>query len=182
MQMHWRHPERISESERDAASRRLLELQRAHTDLTDLWIDVAAASAHHRRGDEKVTIRCQARRATIIAVGTGDEPDVALRAALEKFEREAWRLRDRRSEHRIRPDSAPPHLGIVDRIVSDEGYGFLLTDSGEQVYFHRNALHGGLRFEALEEGQRIALNYQGGDEGLQASVVTPPPLDAVGSP
>lgn len=178
MQIHWRHPKAVSEAEREFALRHLEQLAEGHHDLTDLWIDVSAGSAHHRKGDERVSIRCQARRASIVAVGTGAEPGLALRAAIEKFEREIWRLRHRRADHRPRPKPGPPALGIVDRIIRDKDYGFLLTDGGEQVYFHRNALDGGLEFGALEEGQRVALDFYGGEDGPQASVVTLPPPDA----
>jgi len=182
MEIHWRHPQKISEMEREFANRHLEELSKGHSDLTDLWVDIANGSGHHRKGDERVTIRCQARRASIVAIGTDAEPGLALRSALAKFEREVWRLRGKRSEHRPKPENLPPHLGIVDRVVRSEGYGFLLTDGGEQVYFHRNALHSGLEFDALEEGQRVALNYHQGNEGPQASVVAPPPLVTVAGP
>jgi len=183
MQIHWRHPNEVSETDREYALSRLQELENGNADLTDLWIDVASHGGHHRKGDEKVTIRCQARRATIVATGHDAEPGLALRAAVEKFEREVWHLRERRSDHHPKAASgSPPHLGIVDRTIPEEDYGFLLTDSGEQVYFHRNALHGGLQLEDLEEGQRVALNFEGGNDGLQASVVTPPAPDSAGGP
>jgi cold shock CspA family protein len=51
------------------------------------------------------------------------------------------------------------------------GYGFLVTDGGERVYFHRNAVGGGLEFERLEGGEAVALNYEAGDSGLQATFV-----------
>jgi len=182
MEIHWRHPQKISDADREFAMRHLRGLQEGHADLTDLWIDIAGGSEHHRKGDEKVTIRCQARRASIIATGSDAEASLALRTALEKFEREVWRLRERRAEHRPKPEPSPPHLGIIDRIFREEDYGFLLTDSGEQIYFHRNALGEGLRFDALEEGQRVALNYHAGDDGPQASIVTSPPLDSIAGP
>ena len=47
------------------------------------------------------------------------------------------------------------------------------------MYFHRNALHGGLDFERLEEGQRVGLDVEGGEKGLQATVVRPPPPGTV---
>lgn len=182
MQIHWRNSEKLSEMDREYADHHLGVLQKGHSDLIDLWIDVASGSEHHRKGDAKVTIRCQARRADIVATGTDAEPGPALRSAIQKFEREVRRLRGKRSSHHHRPEVSPPHLGVVERVFRDEDYGFILTDSGEQVYFHRNALSGGLAYESLEEGQRVALNYHGGDDGPQASVVTLPPVEALGSP
>lgn len=72
----------------------------------------------------------------------------------------------------------PPERGVTDEVRASEGYGFILTDGGERVYFHRNALHGGFDFERLEEEQRVGLNIEGGEKGLQATVVRPPPHGA----
>lgn len=183
MQVHWRHPHELKEVDRDFAMGRLGHLEAGHRDLTDLWIDVARSSGHHRKGDSTVTIRCQARRATIVASGHDAEPGLALRAAVEKFEREVLRLRDRRSVRRVKTiSSSPPVLGIIDRIMREEEYGFILTDAGEQIYFHRNALNDALPFEDLREGQRVALNFHAGNDGPQASIVTTPPPDAALGP
>ena len=67
---------------------------------------------------------------------------------------------------------------MIDVVVSDRDHGFILTDSGDRVYFHRNALHS-LAFDKLQEGQRVSLDIEAGDEGLQATVVRPPPPGAV---
>jgi cold shock CspA family protein len=67
---------------------------------------------------------------------------------------------------------------VIDRVNTEEGYGFILTDGGERVYFHRNALKGGLALEALTEGSRVGLGLEAGDEGLQATHVRPAPPDA----
>jgi CspA family cold shock protein len=67
---------------------------------------------------------------------------------------------------------------VVDRVLAAQGYGFIVTDAGESVYFHRNAVRGGLHFEGLEEGQRVGLNIEQGERGLQATVVVPAPPDA----
>ncbi|HPG25551.1 MAG TPA: cold shock domain-containing protein [Myxococcota bacterium] len=182
MQIHWRNPGDLSELERDFAMRHLEGLAAGHNDLTDVWIDVMPSSDHHRKGNERVKIRCQARRATLIATGQDVETGLALRSAVEKLEREVWRLRDRRTNRRPRElGAAPPHLGIVDRVMRDEGYGFVLTDAGVQVYFHRNALADDLDFDRLEEGQRVALNYHPGEDGPMANVVRSP-SPGVGAP
>ncbi len=66
-------------------------------------------------------------------------------------------------------------FGIVDRILRREGFGFILTDDGDRVYFHRNAVKEGLDFDRLEEADRVALNVEPGREGLQATTVVAPP-------
>lgn len=179
MQIHWRHPNAIPEEERAAAEQRLEGLAQDHSDLIDLWIDVGE-SHHHRHGDGAVTIRCQARGAELIAHGRADDAPLALRRALDSFARDVRRLRQRRTDRRVERPAQPPHLGVVDQLFPDEGYGFLLTDGGEQVYFHRNAVGAGLEFGSLEEGQRVALNYEPGEKGPQATYVARAPADARG--
>jgi ribosomal subunit interface protein len=176
MQIHWRKADQLSDVERDLARERIESLARGHDDLIDVWIDIEPSSTHHRMGAERVSIRAQVRGATIVAHAEDAQLRPALRAALDKFDREIWRLRHKRQDRRVAsPSSSPPHLGIVDRIFAEDGYGFLLSDAGEQIYFHRNALNSDLCFEELEEGARVAFNYEAGEEGPQASVVTPPP-------
>lgn len=105
-------------------------------------------------------------------------PDMglALNEALDAFEGEVHRLRAKRRDlERLQPPE-PPCLGIVDRIFREDGHGFILTDAGDQVYFHRNAVKEGLDFERLEEGDRVALNVEAGRKGPQATTVVAPPL------
>ncbi len=177
MEIHWKGATGLSDAERDAIESRLESLAGGHSDLIDIRIALDD-SAHHRRGGKGARIVCQARGREIVVGREAEDVLLALDQAMDVFEREVRRLRDLRQIHRELRPSSPPHLGIVDRVMLEDGYGFVLTDEGEQVYFHRNAVHGGLEFEQLEEGQRVALNYEAGNEGLQATTLVRPPPDA----
>jgi cold shock CspA family protein/ribosome-associated translation inhibitor RaiA len=177
MEIHWRGAKDFGESDRRAAEDRLLALARDHTDLIDVRID-ARVTAHHRHGGQEVRIAGAALGQRIIAARTRPDASLALREAIDAFEREVWRMRHRRTQRREERAAPPPELGVVDRVFGDRGYGFILTDRGERVYFHRNALHGGIEFKSLTEGQRVGLNVEGGAAGLQATAVTPAPPDA----
>jgi cold shock CspA family protein/ribosome-associated translation inhibitor RaiA len=179
MEIHWVSPEAFRAEQRSGVEERIAQLTRDRTDVIDVRI-AARESGHHRHGGQEVRITCEARGKEIVVARTCPDADLALDEAIEVFEREVWRMRDRRAPQRgerERPQG-PPELGVVDEIVKGEGYGFILTDGGERVYFHRNALHGGLAFEGLEEGQRVGLDFEGGLKGLQATFVRPPPPDA----
>jgi cold shock CspA family protein len=176
MQIHWSHVDKVDPEEREAIEARIRELAEGHNDLIDLRI-VGRRTRHHRQGAEEIRIACQARGKEIVVTRTQEEMGLALNEALDVFEREVRRLRDKRVTRRMERVAAPPHLGLVDRLFPDEGYGFILTDAGEQVYFHRNAVTDGLEFEALEEGQRVGLNVEQGDDGAQATSVIPVPPD-----
>jgi cold shock CspA family protein/ribosome-associated translation inhibitor RaiA len=174
MEMHWVGLNELDDSERSQAEVRLSSLAEGHSDLIDLRI-TGHRTSHHRHGNQEVRITCQARGREIVAARTRPDLGLALNEVLDAFEREVHKMRDkRRSQSRMRAPE-PPHLGIVDRIFREDGYGFILTDAGEQVYFHRNAVKEGLEFDRLEEADRVALNVEPGMQGPQATTVIAAP-------
>ncbi len=59
---------------------------------------------------------------------------------------------------------------LVVRLFPEQGYGFLKTLDGIELYFHRNSvLHGD--FERLVVGTEVRFDEEEGDEGPQASTV-----------
>lgn len=177
MQIHWSHMQEIEPTQREKVEARLLGLAEGRKDLIDVRI-TGRSSGHHRHGDREVRIVCLARGKELVAARTREELGLALEEALQAFEREVRTLRDRRAERRPEwPGARPPLLGIVEQVHRERGFGFLLTDAGEQVYFHQNAVRGGLDFETLDEGDRVALDVEPGDKGLQATAVVAPPPD-----
>ncbi|HZZ77276.1 MAG TPA: HPF/RaiA family ribosome-associated protein [Gemmataceae bacterium] len=75
----------------------------------------------------------------------------------------------RRKRHDVKALETAPH-GKVCKLLPDEGYGFLKTLDGREVYFHRHSvLHEG--FERLEIGTEVAFVEEAGNKGPQASTV-----------
>lgn len=61
---------------------------------------------------------------------------------------------------------------VVARLFPYEGYGFLETTDGREVYFHRNSvLNRG--FERLEVGTEVRFSEEPGEKGPQATTVAP---------
>ncbi len=174
MEIHWVGMSELEEAQRDEVEVRLTSLAEGHSDLIDLRI-TGHETRHHKHGAQEVRITCQARGRELMASRTRPDLGLALHDALDTFEREVHRMRDKRIDRSRARLPEPPCLGIVDRIFRDDGYGFVLTDDGEQVYFHRNAVKNGLDFQRLEEADRVALNIEPGREGPQATVVIAPP-------
>ncbi len=174
MEIHWRNPRQVDPAEREAAEAKLRALAAGHTDLIDLWIDLPD-EPHHRKGNEHATVRAQLRRAELVARGEDIDSSLALRRALERFEQELRKLRARRADTTPDAGSSPPLRGVVDTIDPERDHGFLISDSGDRVYFHRNAVRGGLELDTLREGDSVAFNIEAGDEGAQATVVLPSP-------
>jgi cold shock CspA family protein len=73
---------------------------------------------------------------------------------------------------RQRGDAKPPHepRALVVRLFAEQGYGFLKTTDGREIYFHRHSvLHDD--FERLAVGTEVRFEEAEGDEGPQASTV-----------
>lgn len=174
MQIQWTNPQAVAPRLREAVEARLHALSDRVGDLMLVAIEVRP-DTHHRHGAEEAVIRTWLGDRSLIAREREPEPGRALHRALDVFEREVRRARDRQVDHSHHRGSEPPTLGVIDRVFPERGYGFLITDAGESVYFHRNAVK--TDFDALREGQRVALNYEMGEQGLQATVVDAPPPD-----
>jgi ribosome-associated translation inhibitor RaiA len=104
VQVHWRNPNELTPETRQDAEARLQRLSNGHTDLIDTWIDIAR-DGHHRKGNGRVAIRCQARGMELVAHGEREDAELALHEALEVFAREVKRMRERRKDRR--PSAAP---------------------------------------------------------------------------
>lgn len=174
MEIHWSGLGDLSVEERADAEARLEILAAGYGDLLHVHVS-GRTTAHHRHGDQEIRISAQAGGRALVATRTRPDLGLALNEAVDAFEREVLRWREMRRDRSREQPVEPPYLGIVDRIFRDKGYGFILTDGGEQVYFHRNAVKEGLDFDRLEEADRVALNVEMGHEGMQATTVVAPP-------
>ena len=94
-----------------------------------------------------------------------------LTAIQEAFDAAGRRLQD--YARRIRGDVKRPaemQRGTVTQLFPFEGYGFLTTGDGREVYFHRHSVLD-RAFERLELGSNVRFAEEAGDEGPQASTV-----------
>lgn len=60
--------------------------------------------------------------------------------------------------------------GVIKKLVSDKGFGFIAGDGGE-LFFHHSALEDGIRFEELSEGQSVEFTEGSGPKGPRAESV-----------
>lgn len=98
------------------------------------------------------------------------DPYRAIRTAFAAAEKQLRSHAGRQRRHR-HPRTGPPHA-VVDHLVPDEDHGFLRTPSGRQIYFHRHAVVGD-GFDDLEPGDEVRFEERRGNEGPQASTVSP---------
>jgi cold shock CspA family protein/ribosome-associated translation inhibitor RaiA len=94
--------------------------------------------------------------------------NVAIRDA---FNSAARKLEEyvRRKRKDVKHRETPPH-GRVAKLFLQDGYGFIETPDGREVYFHANSVLGG-KFDDLVVGTEVAFAEELGDKGPQASTV-----------
>jgi ribosomal subunit interface protein len=158
------------------ALRKLVEskvasLQKYFPDILRCRVMVEAPHRHRRAGTpQHVRIELFVPGACLVA---GRDPalrkshaelPVALRDAFHAARRElmdhARRVRRQVKQH------VGPGVGRVTKLLKG-GYGYLETEDGRQVYFHRNSVLEG--FEQLRVGTRVRFNEEAGVDGPQAS-------------
>jgi cold shock CspA family protein len=102
--------------------------------------------------------------------GIREEPLVALiRRTFDSAQRELKKVVEKQRGE-VKTPASRQMSAVVERIVREQGYGFLRTEEGEQVYFHSNSvLHG--HWENLSAGTAVRYVAEMGDKGLQASTV-----------
>ncbi|MBN1352691.1 cold shock domain-containing protein [candidate division KSB1 bacterium] len=61
--------------------------------------------------------------------------------------------------------------GKIDKIFRDKGFGFIHSDSGSQVFFHKSDLIG-TTFTTLQEGNTVEFNEEQTDKGPRASDIS----------
>lgn len=177
MQIQWDDLGEVAATVREEIEARLESLIGQHDDVLSVRI-AGRGSRHHKHGGREVHITARAKGREIVASRGAPDLAGALHDALDAFARELRKLRAKHSPRQPQRAGGPAFLGLVDRLNREEGYGFALTDDGTSVYFHRNAVSGGLAFESLEVGQRIALSIEAGAQGPQATVIAPAGPDA----
>jgi cold shock CspA family protein/ribosome-associated translation inhibitor RaiA len=99
-------------------------------------------------------------------------PHKNLRIAInEAFKAAGRRLQDyaRRQRGDTKSHASLPEAR-VSKILPHEGYGFLTSDDGREIYFHKNSILG-RAFPHLKVGTTVRFVEEPGDNGPQASTV-----------
>jgi cold shock CspA family protein len=69
----------------------------------------------------------------------------------------------------VKAHETSPHARVA-KLFPEEGYGFLETPDGREVYFHRNSVKDS-GFDRLEIGTEVRFAEESGEQGPQASAV-----------
>ena len=149
-------------------------LEAGRHDLTHARVTLSRNE--HKKADDvaEALVVVQIPGRTITARKQEETFQQAIRSAFAAVEIELEKYRDKRASHEVRVPPVPVR-GVIGRLFRDEGYGFIIQDGGEEVYFHRNAVHD-MAFEDLQDGMEVSLNVEQGQKGLQATTVNPLPV------
>ncbi|PQA89388.1 HPF/RaiA family ribosome-associated protein [Hyphococcus luteus] len=154
------------------------KLERFFGRITACRVAVGKPQKHHRHGDLfSVTVHLTLPGGKEIHADRNPPLDhahediyVAIRdvfaAARRKLQDEARKLRGDVKHHDA------PLEAVIATLVAEEDYGFLETEDGREVYFHRNSVAND-GFDKLQTGARVAFAEESGDKGPQATFVKP---------
>jgi ribosome-associated translation inhibitor RaiA len=92
-----------------------------------------------------------------------------IRDAFDAIRRQLQKV-NRQQHGQIKSHPEQETSALVDKLFPSEGYGFLRTMQGRQVYFNKNSVLYG-DFERMSTGDGVRFVEQAGDEGPQASTV-----------
>jgi cold shock CspA family protein/ribosome-associated translation inhibitor RaiA len=140
-------------------------------------VRVRLTTHDHRKPDDSnsVLVVVQIPGHTITAEKQHATFEEAIQDSFDALELELETIREKRASHGI-DVSLPPERGVVTKLFPEEGYGFIATDDGTEVYFHKHAVRD-LEFEEMD-GMSVSLNIEPGEKGPQATVVEPLPPEA----
>jgi CspA family cold shock protein len=60
--------------------------------------------------------------------------------------------------------------GVIKKLVSDKGFGFIARDEGKDLFFHHSAVEES-QFDDLREGQNVEFEEGSGPKGPAAESV-----------
>ncbi len=152
------------------------KLERYHDRIISCRVVIEESHHRHHKGN-LFTVRIHIRlpgQGEVAVSRVADEkharedPYVAVRDAFDAARRQ---LQDqaRTLRRAVKSHEAPPH-GRVTKIFSAEGYGFIETPDGREIYFHRNSVVDG-EFDKLLPGAEVRFAAEMGEKGEQASTV-----------
>ncbi|MGH9739236.1 MAG: cold shock domain-containing protein [Candidatus Acidiferrales bacterium] len=114
----------------------------------------------------------QVRETAVTKQGELDAPRKNLRLAISQaFEAACRRLQDyaRKQRREVKRHDLLP-VARVQRIFTEDGYGFITAPDGREIYFHEDSvLNGG--FNRLKVGMVVHFAEEKGEKGPQASTV-----------
>ncbi|MBX9670501.1 MAG: HPF/RaiA family ribosome-associated protein [Candidatus Obscuribacterales bacterium] len=153
------------------------KLDKVYDRITSCRVTVEIPHKHHSKGNEHgVTIDIAVPEKKIVvnrtASGSNGSSEVALIAFKDALEAAKRQLEDyaRKRRGHVKLHEQPQPAARITQLFSNDGYGFLETIDGREIYFHSNSVVND-KFDRLEVGTEVTYVEQLGVDGPQASTV-----------
>lgn len=148
--------------------KRAARLERHYDRITSCRIALEQPSNHHNEGGPyRVRLDITVPGSEMVVDKEAEDLNTAIREAFEAAERQVEEF-SRRRRGEVKTSAGSPQ-GQVLRLFPEEGFGFIESAEGHEIYFHRNAVLDG--FENLRVGSEVRYAEEQGVEGPQASTV-----------
>jgi cold shock CspA family protein/ribosome-associated translation inhibitor RaiA len=175
LEVHYRNVDKTSSVE-ELIQDKVDKLQRVFSDVMSCRVSIERPQQHQKVGNPyRVRLDLKTPGREIVAVresGEGDMHDSLSKVIRDAFTAARRQLRERgrqlRGEVKIHPRQQIQ--AVVARLFPKEGYGFLKTLDGREIYFHRHSVLNE-DFDRLGIGTGVRLEEEMGEKGPQASTV-----------
>lgn len=165
------HSLTVESAARDAVER----LESLFDRIVSCCVVIDQPHRHHRQGNRlliKVDLKVPGCELVVKREPEDGEESLDLVAvindAFDDLQRQLEEFLSRRRRF-VKSHEGPPHARVA-RVFPDDGYGFLQTLDGRELFFHRNSvLNEG--FRRLHVGSEVTFVEELGDKGPQASTV-----------
>ncbi len=152
------------------------DLERICRNVVSARVTIEMTTHRHRKGNPfRVTIDVHVPGAQLVVSRAPIEgrelsdPYVALRYAFDAMQGEVHEYVEKRRRE-VKHHEDPLGVGRVARLFPFEGYGFIASNDGREVFFDESAVTGG-KFERLDVGSTVRFFEVRGEKGPQASTV-----------
>jgi ribosomal subunit interface protein len=148
------------------------KLEEFYPHMIGCHVTVEKPHSHHHQGapfDVRIDVRVPGRGEVVVNRKHAEDVYVALRDAFDAAKRQLEEhIRVQRGDVKVHPIAVH---GRIKRLFPEEGYGFIETLDGRELYFAReNLVHGGLADLAV--GTAVQFIEEMAQEGAQAKRVS----------
>jgi len=148
------------------------KLGQFHPRIMSCRVTVEESRKHHRQGRQfgvRVDVRAPGREEVVSTLHHHEDVFVAVRDAFDSVRRQLEEVvREARGDVK---SHARPRQGRVARLDLNEGFGFIETEEGDEIYFSRdNVVQPS--FDHLRPGTEVQFIEEAAGDGVQAKRVS----------
>ncbi len=175
LEVNYRNVDKTTQIE-NLIEEKLLKLQEVCGDLISCRVSLEMPQQHQRAGNPfRVRLDLKVPGKEIVTVresGEGDMHDPLPKVVREAFAAARRQLKEymKRKQGEVKAHPEQAVQAVITRLFPDEGYGFLQTVEGREIYFHRNSV---IRdeFSELQVGTAVRFDEEMGEKGPQATTL-----------